>query len=410
MAYGKMAQLVDEPRGGNRVARSSWGMRAVELGGALGEAEIVVYALANIGAGRAGDERPRGGRARPSGAWRSRSRPGSRSASRRAYINLGLGSRYARASVRARRAAPATRRIKYCERTRPRLVGAVPARPPRPHAARPGALDRGGATRAARVVPDPRRATEPPALARGGARPVRTRRGDPEVWAPLDEALELAPDRRAAAARAGRGARAEARWLAGAGTARPRPSRRWRSRRSSTPAGRSASCVLLARRAGSNDRRAGGRRPSRSSSPARSRGRGALWTALGARTRRRSRSPQPTTRRPCGERSTSCSALGAAAAAASSPASCASAAQPTAARTAGGDAREPGQLTARELEVLALVADGLRDARHRGAPVPVAQDRRPPRLGDPAQARHAHRGEAGSQGAAARTGRASQDA
>ena len=51
----------------------------------------------------------------------------------------------------------------------------------------------------------------------------------------------------------------------------------------------------------------------------------------------------------------------------------------------------PAGLTARELEVLALRRRGPAQRRHRGPPVPLGEDRRPPRLGDPAQARRARR-------------------
>ena len=48
------------------------------------------------------------------------------------------------------------------------------------------------------------------------------------------------------------------------------------------------------------------------------------------------------------------------------------------------------ELTARELEVLQLIAEGLRNAEHRRAARPLTAHRGPPRVGDPAQAGRAH--------------------
>jgi len=57
---------------------------------------------------------------------------------------------------------------------------------------------------------------------------------------------------------------------------------------------------------------------------------------------------------------------------------------------ARGRAANPANLTARELEILALVAEGLRNGESRNAVVRLAEDRGPSRLGHPAQARRPH--------------------
>ena len=58
----------------------------------------------------------------------------------------------------------------------------------------------------------------------------------------------------------------------------------------------------------------------------------------------------------------------------------------------------PAGLTARQLDVLALLTPRRRQRRHRRQAVHLREDRRPPRVGDPAQARRAHARTGGRRG------------
>src|SRR6185295_15991752 len=210
MAYSNVAQLrmlaSDQP------GASAWGERALELAERLGETEIVVHALNNVGTAEAELEMP-GGLAKLEHSLELALEAGLEEHVARAYTNLGTGS------VAVRAYAPADRHLEagiaYCaEHDLTSWVAYMLGWRARSELDQ-GRWDAAGATAsgvlAAPDVPPPTRITPLTVLGR-----LRARRGDPDVWGPLDEALELSRgmgevQRVAPVA----GARAEARWLAG---------------------------------------------------------------------------------------------------------------------------------------------------------------------------------------------------
>ena len=199
-----------------RTARSRWGERAIELAERLGETEILVHALNNLGAAPSSCAAGRDGvRRSSSAAWRWPSRPGSRSTSR-APTRIWRGARSAaRDYARADRYLVG-RASAYCERARPRRLAALHDAAGWRARTRPG---RAG-TRPPSARRRARRPTSPSAAPRITPLVVlgrlRARRGDPGAWDALDEALALARRteelQRLAPVAA---ARAEARWLDG---------------------------------------------------------------------------------------------------------------------------------------------------------------------------------------------------
>jgi DNA-binding CsgD family transcriptional regulator len=210
MAYSNMAQLRmladDVP------AAKEWGGRAIALAERLGETEILVHALNNVGTTelRVGSS--------AGGASLERSlelalRAGLQEHVARAYTNLSTTALSLRDYASADRWLEAG--IAYCEerdldawlmymtgfRARSELErGRLDAAAASAHAV----LDRPGVPTASRITP----------LAVLGR--LRARRGDPDPWSPLDEALELAREtgelQRVGPVAA---ARAEALWLGG---------------------------------------------------------------------------------------------------------------------------------------------------------------------------------------------------
>ncbi|HEX6743885.1 MAG TPA: AAA family ATPase [Solirubrobacteraceae bacterium] len=210
MAYSNMAQLrmlaSDQP------GATLWGERALALAERLGETEIVVHALNNVGAAEMEHEIP-GGTAKLQRSLALALEAGLEEHVARAYTNLGAGSVAIRAYAVGDRHLDAG--IAYCaEHDLTSWVAYMAgwrARSELDHGRWDAAAATATGVLAAPDVPPPTRITPLTVLGR-----LRARRGDPDVWAPLDEALELSRgmgevQRVAPVA----GARAEARWLAG---------------------------------------------------------------------------------------------------------------------------------------------------------------------------------------------------
>jgi DNA-binding CsgD family transcriptional regulator len=207
MAYSNVAQL--RMLATDRDAASAWGARAIELAEHLGETEILAHALNNVGAAQG----IVGGRALLERSLALALDAGLEEHVARAYTNLGASAVDGRDYPLADRHLAAG--IAYCtehdlDSWRLYMTG---------YRAR-SELDQGrwdaAAVSATSVVAHPgvaapSRITPLVVLGR-----LRARRGDPDPWTPLEEALELATatgevQRLAPVAIA----RAEARWLAG---------------------------------------------------------------------------------------------------------------------------------------------------------------------------------------------------
>jgi DNA-binding CsgD family transcriptional regulator len=210
MAYSNMAQLrmlaSDQP------GASAWGARAIELAERLGETEIVVHALNNVGTAelQAGLQ---DGRRTLERSLELALEAGLEEHVARAYTNLGAVAVDLRDYASADRHLDAG--IAYCaEHDLASWLAYMTGWRSRSELDQ-GRWDAAAASASAVLaqpgVAPPSRITPLAVLGR-----LRARRGDPDPWAPLDEALELARatgelQRLAAAA----GARAEALWLAG---------------------------------------------------------------------------------------------------------------------------------------------------------------------------------------------------
>jgi DNA-binding CsgD family transcriptional regulator len=210
MAYSNLAQLrmlaSDQP------GASTWGDRALELAERLDETEIVVHALNNVGAAEAEAELA-GGIAKLERSLQLALEAGLEEHVARAYTNLGAGSVALRAYAVGDRHLGAG--IAYCAEHDLTLWGAYMVGWRARSELDQGRWDAAAATAsgvlAAPDMPAPTRITPLTVLGR-----LRARRGDPDAWGPLDEALELSREmgevQRVAPVAA---ARAEARWLAG---------------------------------------------------------------------------------------------------------------------------------------------------------------------------------------------------
>ncbi len=210
MAYSNMAQLrmlASDPPGA-----TTWGERAIELAERLGETEIVVHALNNVGTAELEREMPDG----VSKLERSLAlalEAGLEEHVARAYTNLATCSVAIRAYAIGDRHLEAG--IRYCAEHDLTLWADYMLGWRARSELDQGHWDAAAATAtgvlAAPDAPVPTRITPLTVLGR-----LRARRGDPDPWAPLDEALELARGtgevQRLAPVAA---ARAEAHWLAG---------------------------------------------------------------------------------------------------------------------------------------------------------------------------------------------------
>ena len=365
-----------------------WGERAIELAERLGETEIVVHALNNMGTAELSDGIA--GRAWPSSSAASswRSRPASRSTSR-ARTRTWAPARCRCARLRARR-RHLDAGIAYCAehdldvvaRLHDRLAGALRARP--------GALGRRGRDRDARcsrartsAAPSAHHAARrsSAACARAAATPTRGRRSTrrSRSRARTARCSASAP----VAARPRRGALARRR---GRGDRRPRPTRRSRSRSSTRDRWAAGELCVWRRRAGIVDdarRRRRRRAVPRSSSRATARRPPQRWTRAGLPVRGGARAgATPTTTPRSGAALAELQRLGA---------------RPAARRVAralrergvrdvrrgpaGRDAREPGRADGARARGARARGRGAAQRRDRRAAVRVREDGRPPRLG-----------------------------
>ncbi len=386
---------------------SAWNARAHELGTRLDDAEVLVHALTNLGAVEVYTDAP-GAPAALEESLALALREGLDEQAGRIYLNTVWWT------LRSRRYDLVDRHLteglEYCAEQGLDLwrLFLIPCR------ARVE-LDRGrwaqAADSAGLAVRDHRTWPVPRIFALTVLALVRARRGDPQVWPLLDEALALArPSGELQRIGPVAAARAEAAWLEGrpeavAGEteaaldlARRRRSR-WTigdSRVLELPGGR----LRAGRRRGGRGalrRRARGRRRGgrggvdRAGLPVRGRPR--------ARRRRRRRRPAPRPGRAPAPRRPACGRDRRA-----PPARPRRARRPT--RPARDDAGQPGGPDRPRGRGPRPRRRGPAQRRHRRAPLPLREDGRPSRVGDPAQARRpdARRGE--RRGATAGPGRA----
>jgi DNA-binding CsgD family transcriptional regulator len=210
LAYGKLAQRCvnwEDVEGA-----IDWGTRALELGRRLDDTEILVYALTTIGAAefRSGGSE---GREKLERSLELAQTAGLEDHVGRAFVNLVWLSARQRAFALANRHLEAG--LEYCvERGLDywglSLIGCRARLE----------LDQGrwtdAADSAALVLRNPRRAPVPRVLARVVQGLVRARRGDPDVWSLLDAALAQAgPTGELQQIAPAAAARAEAAWLEG---------------------------------------------------------------------------------------------------------------------------------------------------------------------------------------------------
>jgi DNA-binding CsgD family transcriptional regulator len=210
MAYGKLAQ-----RRGNWEdldGAIEWGMRSLELGQTLGDTEVQVYALTTVGSA---EFRPNTvvGPEKLEQALELAIASGNEDGAGRAFVNLVWLSLRRRSYALAERYV--TPGLEYCYERGLDYWGLVLL------ACRARIeLDRGAWSRAAEsaalALRNPRSAPVIQGLAGAVQGLIRARRGDPEAWPPLDAALaHAAPTRELQQLAPVAAARAEAAWLEG---------------------------------------------------------------------------------------------------------------------------------------------------------------------------------------------------
>ena len=388
MAYANLAALAmnHEDAGGN----AEWGGRALELARTLGDEAIEIHALNSIGTMEFLARGP-GARAKTERSLERALRCRAGSTMRCARTRTSSGRRCATAPIRSP-TATSSEATEYAsdpdvDLWRIYLLGFRTR----------AELDQGrwdeAAETAALVVRGRLASPLPVIIALTVTARLRARRGDPDPWSPLDEARALAGaelQRIEPVAVAC----AEAAWLAGDRDRvhrRDRP-RRSRLRESAMPAGCSARSLCWRRRAGVEvDPGAEVAEPYALELAGEHEQAAARWAALGcpyeAALALAGADDEAAQRRALDE----LLALGATAAAAVVGRRLRERGAANLPRGPRPATREnPAQLTARELEVLDARRRRPAQPRHRRAPVPLAQDGRPPRLRDPAQARRAH--------------------
>ena len=384
----------------------AWSAKALALGEQLDDAQVLAYALTNIGAVEVFADAPQA----PAQLERSLElalRAGLRGARRPRLLNLVWWP------LRGRRYDLVDRHLdaglEYCAERGLDLwrlfLVACRARLE---------LDRGRWTAGGRLRRPRRCAIAAPGRCRACSRSRCSAWSGPGAAIPtsgplLDEALALAePTGELQRLGPVAAARAEAAWLEGAPRGRGGGDR---GRAASSPLRRQApwaigelAALAPARRGGRGRSQDASRRPTRPSWPGDGERAAELWTGLGCPYEAAlALAGADDDGAACAWPSTSCSASAPSPRRRSSRRRLRERGVRGLPRGPRATTREnPAGLTAREVEVLALVGAGAAQRRHRGAAVPLGEDRRPSRLGDPAQARRAHARRGERRGSAAR--------
>ena len=397
MAYSNLAQL--GMLAGDTAEAVAWGGRAIELAERLGQTEILVHALNNVGTAELQAGRPAGRPAlerslalargrRPGGARRPRLH--------QPRLAVALEQRDYRLAARCLR-----RGDRLLHRARPRHLAAVHAgrRRPGPTSSRDAGPRPPAPPRSCSATRGPRRsAGSSPWPSSAGSAPAGATPGCGRPWT---RRWPWRRDRGAATARPG-GGRPGRGGLAGRAT-RPRPGRSWPS--AATLAVRVEGDGLAGRRARLLAAAPGRARPvpagglpatGRTAAAVRAadgRRHGDAAAAAGGRSAARTRPPAPwptaTRRRSSARRWPSSSGWAPARWPRRSPAAAGAGRPGPGPRAPPGDPGQPGPPDGPRARGPGPGRRGPAQRRDRRAPVHLPQDGRPPRLGHPGQARRA---------------------